>query len=150
MKEWKETKSMPTLVHNLSIRQRWAVNFTPLLIYPWGRTSVPIYYQKAEWASEPVRTMLRVKFKYKVRKEVEILEIIKELHQRTGLNITAVYWMDWVVSCTRFRSSVLTALCRFVLKWPGYLAAELCISFYKSPLDLSCDVHWPQLGAFRY
>jgi len=89
--------------------------------------------------------MFQVKFNCKVRKEVEILGTIKELPQRTGLNIIADCWMDRVVSCTRFRSSVLTALCRFALKWPGYLAAELSISYYKSPLDLSCDVHWPQL-----
>lgn len=31
------------------------------------------------------------------------------------------------------RSAVLTELCWPALKWPGYLEAELCFSFYTSP-----------------
>jgi hypothetical protein len=39
------------------------------------------------------------------------------------------------------RSAVLTELCWLALKWPGYLEAEVCFSFYTNPLWASSAMY---------
>jgi hypothetical protein len=60
--------------------------------------------------------MFKVMFNFKVRKEVKVLKTIKELHQQDELKVIAAYWMDGVIGCPGFRSSILAAICRFALK----------------------------------